>query len=122
MGGCVRNAAWRRPSGLRTQGQSPAPHLKSHVTMSDASPFPLKPILPGVLPASGSASAGGRGRKRGRLRRMRDMRVAEIAYRGWQEATKWLERVAPSGPYAHPEALLRDQCGDLATPQAALAF
>ena len=84
--------------------------------MSEASSIPL-PVI-GTTP--NSASEGGAGRKPNRLRRIREMRFAEIAYRGLQEASKWLERVAPSGPYAHPEALLHEQCPSLANPDAAI--
>ena len=53
-------------------------------------------------------------------RRIRDMRVAELAYRGWQEASKWLERVAPVELPDHPDALLRKHAPELADPDAAL--
>ena len=48
------------------------------------------------------------------------MRFAELAYRGWQEASKWLERVAPIELPDHPEALLRKHAPDLADPVEAL--
>ena len=81
--------------------------------MNNASPFPLEPPLP---PLGSQAER----RDRGGLRRMRDMRFAELAYRGWQEASKWLERVAPIELPEHPEALLRKHAPDLADPVAAL--
>ena len=48
------------------------------------------------------------------------MRFAELAYRGWQEASKWLERVAPIELPEHPEALLRKHAPELADPDEAL--
>jgi uncharacterized heparinase superfamily protein len=59
-------------------------------------------------------------RDRGGLRRIRDMRFAELAYRGWQEASKWLERVAPIELPEHPEALLRKHAPELANADEAL--
>ena len=59
-------------------------------------------------------------RDRGGLRRIRDMRFAELAYRGWQEASKWLERVAPIELPEHPEALLRKHAPELAEADNAL--
>ena len=82
--------------------------------MSDASPFPLEPRLP--------VGAHAERRDRGGLHRIRDMRFAEMAYRGWQEASKWLERVAPIELPAHPEELLRKNAPDFADPDAALAI
>jgi uncharacterized heparinase superfamily protein len=81
--------------------------------MNNASPFPLEPPL---QPLGAHAER----RDRGGLRRIRDMRFAELAYRGWQEASKWLERVAPIELPDHPEALLRKNAPDLADPAAAL--
>jgi uncharacterized heparinase superfamily protein len=69
---------------------------------------------------SGPAAAGFERRDRGGLRRLRDTRFAEIAYRGWQEASKWLERVSPIEQPEQPEALLRRHAPDLAEPDAAL--
>ena len=68
--------------------------------MDNASPFP-QPIQPPVA-LSGPAAAGFERRDRGGLRRLRDMRFAEIAYRGWHEASKWLERVASAEEQAVP--------------------
>jgi uncharacterized heparinase superfamily protein len=79
--------------------------------MDNASPFPLEPALRGAHVER---------RDRGGLRRMRDMRFAEIAYRGWQEASRWLERVAPAEQDGLPEELLRKQAPELADPEAAL--
>src|SRR5687768_1446432 len=81
--------------------------------MNNASPFPLEPPL---QPLGGHAER----RDRGGLRRIRDMRFAELAYRGWQEASKWLERVAPIELPEHPEALLRKHAPELADSEAAL--
>ncbi|HEY5617956.1 MAG TPA: alginate lyase family protein [Vicinamibacterales bacterium] len=53
-------------------------------------------------------------------RHIRDMRVAELAYRGWQEASKWLERVAPIELPDRPDVLLRKQAPELARPEAAI--
>src|SRR5918996_4403808 len=83
--------------------------------MSDASPFPLEPPLK-------SLGSHAERRDRGGLRRIRDMRVAELAYRGWQEASKWLERVAPIELPEHLEELLRKNAPELADPDAALAI
>ena len=80
--------------------------------MNNASPFPLEPSLPPLSHAER--------RDRGGLRRIRDMRFAELAYRGWQEASKWLERVAPIELPEHPEALLRKHAPELADPVEAL--
>ena len=81
--------------------------------MNNASPFPLEPPL---QPLGAHAER----RDRGGLRRIRDMRFAEMAYLGWQEASKWLERVAPIELPEHPEALLRKHAPELADPEAAL--
>ncbi|HEY6360386.1 MAG TPA: alginate lyase family protein [Vicinamibacterales bacterium] len=90
--------------------------------MDNAPPFPFEPsIQPPLAAAEASpAAAGFERRDRGGLRRLRDMRFAEIAYRGWQEASKWLERVTPTEQFDHPEALLRRHAPDLADPDAAL--
>jgi uncharacterized heparinase superfamily protein len=53
-------------------------------------------------------------------RRIRDLRVAELAYRGWQEASKWLERVAPIELPDPPETLLRRHAPELAHGEAAI--
>jgi uncharacterized heparinase superfamily protein len=58
-------------------------------------------------------------RDRGGLRRIRDLRFAEIAYRGWQEASEWLERTAPAEAIDRPDALLRRQAPDLADESTA---
>lgn len=81
--------------------------------MNKASPYPLEPGLP---PLGSQAER----RDRGGLRRIRDMRFAELAYRGWQEASKWLERVAPIELPEHPEALLRKHAPELAETGDAL--
>ena len=81
--------------------------------MNKASPFPFEPPLPPI----GSHAER---RDRGGLRRVRDLRFAELAYRGWQEACKWLERVAPIELPAQPGELLRKHAPDLADPSAAL--
>jgi hypothetical protein len=73
--------------------------------------IPLEPPLPRPVGAHSER------RDRGGLRRMRDMRFAEIAYRGWQEASKWLERTVPAEPPEHAEAILRRQAPDLAEEQ-----
>jgi uncharacterized heparinase superfamily protein len=82
--------------------------------MNNASPFPLEPPIQPL----GHAER----RDRGGLRRIRDMRFAELAYRGWQEASKWLERVAPIELAEHPEALLRKHAPELADAEAALTI
>src|SRR5688572_6004784 len=81
--------------------------------MNNASPYPLEPPL---QPLGSHAER----RDRGGLRRIRDMRFAELAYRGWQEASKWLERVAPIELPEHPEALLRKHAPELANADDAL--
>jgi hypothetical protein len=90
--------------------------------MDNAPPFPFDPSLPHPLgPAEArTAAAGFERRDRGGLRRLRDMRFAEIAYRGWREASKWLERVTPSEQFDRPDALLLKHAPDLADPDAAL--
>src|SRR5688572_4776266 len=80
--------------------------------MSNAPSYPLQPSLP---PLGGHAER----RDRGGLRAIRDMRFAEVAYRGWQEASKWLERVAPIELPERPEDLLRKHAPELADPAEA---
>jgi len=80
--------------------------------MSDASPFPLEPSF---APLGAPVER----RDRGGLGRIRDMRFAELAYRGWQEAARWLDRVAPPELPDHPEALLGRQAPELAVGDAA---
>lgn len=48
------------------------------------------------------------------------MRVTEIAYRGWQEASKWFDQIAPLGRTLDPETLLREEAPALADPEQAL--
>jgi uncharacterized heparinase superfamily protein len=81
--------------------------------MSNAPSYPLEPPL---QPLGSHAER----RDRGGLRRIRDMRFAEVAYRGWQEASKWLERVAPIELPDRPEELLRKHAPELADPEAAI--
>lgn len=81
--------------------------------MDNASSFPLEPPF---APLGAPVER----RDRGGLRRIRDMRFAELAYRGWQEAARWLERVAPPELPERPEALLWRQAPDLADAHAAL--
>ena len=93
--------------------------------MNNASPFPLEPPPLDYCPEDSGAAVPAPGaqaerRDRGGLRRIRDMRFAELAYRGWQEASKWLERVAPIELPGHPEALLRKNAPELADADAAL--
>src|SRR5918996_5558981 len=89
--------------------------------MDNAPPFPFEPSIPHPIGApSGPAAGGFERRDRGGLRRLRDMRFAEIAYRGWQEASRWLERVAPVEQPEHHEALLHRHAPELAQPDAAL--
>jgi uncharacterized heparinase superfamily protein len=79
--------------------------------MSDASLFPLEPpFAPLGVPVER--------RDRGGLRRIRDTRFAELAYRGWQEAARWLDHVAPPELPDHPDALLGRQAPDLADAHA----
>jgi hypothetical protein len=47
------------------------------------------------------------------------MPLSELAYRGWQEASKWIERVAP-GQQVDPLALLSVQAPELASAEAAV--
>lgn len=81
--------------------------------MSEVSFFPLEPPL---HPHGSYAER----RDRGGLRRMRDMRFAELAYRGWQEVSKWLDRVAPVELPDRPDALLARHAPALADPDAAM--
>ena len=55
-----------------------------------------------------------------RLRKLRTMPASEMAYRGWQEASKWLSRLAPSDRPIDPEKFLRSRAPLLADPRAAL--
>src|SRR5205814_5347160 len=57
-----------------------------------------------------------RRRPRGRLR---DISLSEIAVRGQQEATKWLERLTPPASYDNLPAALEERAPALATPDAA---
>ena len=82
--------------------------------MSEAPPFSLGPPVQLALAVQSER------RDRGGLRRVRDMRFAEIAYRGWQEASLWLERGTPVELPEHSDALLRAHAPDLADPDAAL--
>src|SRR3970040_1803710 len=81
--------------------------------MSDAPPYPLEPPLQPFGSHAERLERGGR-------RRIRDMRFAEVAYRGWQEASKWLERIAPVELPGHPEELLRKHAPELADPDEAI--
>jgi hypothetical protein len=74
--------------------------------MSNASSFPLGPPAHHVEPHVER-------RDRGALGRMRDTRFAEVAYRGWQEASKWLDRVAPMELPDRPDAVLWKHARDL---------
>jgi uncharacterized heparinase superfamily protein len=74
--------------------------------MSDASLYPLEPPVQ-------QAEADVERRDRGALRRIRDTRFAEVAYRGWQEASKWLDRVAPMELPDRPDAVLWRHARDL---------
>jgi hypothetical protein len=81
--------------------------------MSDASLYPLEPPVQQV-------EADVERRDRGALRHIRDTRFAEIAYRGWQEATKWLDRVAPIELPDRPDAVLWRHARDLVDADTAL--
>ena len=78
--------------------------------MDNASSLPLDPPILGP---------GVDGHDRG-YRRIREMRFGELAYRGWQEASKWLERVAPVELPDQPETLLRKQAPELAHAEAGI--
>src|SRR5688500_1252714 len=89
--------------------------------MDNAPPFPFERSLPHPMGSpSGPAASGFERRDRGGLRRLRDMRFADIAYRGWHEASRWIVRVAPVEQPEHFEALLRRHAPELAEPAAAL--
>jgi uncharacterized heparinase superfamily protein len=53
-------------------------------------------------------------------RRIRDIRFAELAYRSLQEASKWLERVAPVEWPERPDTLLKKHAPVLAQPEDAI--
>jgi heparinase II/III-like protein len=53
------------------------------------------------------------------LGRIRQMGLSEVAYRGQQEASKWLERLGRIGRSGDPEALLLDRAPGLADAQTA---
>jgi hypothetical protein len=57
---------------------------------------------------------------RRRLRRIAEMSLAELAWRGRHEASKWFERVARSRFDVDPRALLEDRAPGLADPEMAL--
>jgi heparinase II/III-like protein len=57
-----------------------------------------------------------------RLSRLRQMPLTEIAYRGKQEASKWLDRAAPVRSPRDPRRLLREQAPALADGRRALEF
>lgn len=78
--------------------------------MDNASSLPLDPPILGP-----GADRHDRG-----YRRIRDMRFGELAYRGWQEASKWLERVAPVELPDPPETLLRKHAPELAHAEAGI--
>src|SRR5690606_16069625 len=74
---------------------------------------PLEPPLPRPVGAHSER------RDRGGLGRVRDMRFAEIAYRGWREASKWLERTVPSELFDQPAEVLRRHARELAEEDVA---
>jgi hypothetical protein len=78
---------------------------------------PLERRIGADTPTSG---AEGPFRNRRGLRRLQDMPLTEIAYRGWQEASKWVERVAAGGRAIDPEEVLRLQAPETADPETAL--
>ena len=85
--------------------------------MDNSSPFPLEPTLPAsVRQAPASALDVPPGTDGRRLPRFRDTRFAEIAYRGWQQASKWLELVTPVEVIARPEEILEKHAPALADP------
>jgi hypothetical protein len=81
--------------------------------MSNASLYPLEPPIHQV-------EADVERRDRGALRRIRDTRFAEVAYRGWQEASRWLDRVAPMDLADRPDAVLWKHARDLVDAGSAL--
>ena len=86
------------------------------------SPFPHK-VVESLARHTGQGSASGVSRARGRpvsLHRIREMSLTEMAYRGRQEASKWLERLPRIGWPANPGAALADHAPDLADHLAAL--
>ena len=52
----------------------------------------------------------------------RSVSIAEIEYRGWQEATKWLERVSGARGLASPQDILRRRAPRVADPVSAAAL
>jgi uncharacterized heparinase superfamily protein len=72
------------------------------------------------LPIDSTIIGAGAERYERGQRRMRDIGFAELAYRGWQEASKWLERVAPVEWPDRPDSLLRKHAPELAQPEAAI--
>jgi len=57
--------------------------------------------------------------RRRTLGRIRDMSLVEIAVRGQQEATKWIERIGPTASYEDARATLRERAPALSAPEAA---
>lgn len=87
--------------------------------MDNAPPFALDPLFPRPFeqtPAEDGAPKPGDGSGRRRIKRVR---LAEIAYRGWQQAAKWLDGITPAARAIDADALLREQAPDLSDPATA---
>lgn len=91
--------------------------MKSHLPQS-----PAEPLVPAAVRVPVQPTPAPPCSTRGPLERIREMSLTEIAYRGQQEATKLIERLAPLESYADPRLLLEDRAPALATPDAALRW
>jgi len=68
--------------------------------------------------ATTDAPARGSGVTTRTLRRLRRMPLTEVAYRSWQEASKFLERLSPAGREIDPAAWFKTHAPELRDPQA----
>jgi hypothetical protein len=91
--------------------------MKSHLPLNPAEPLSVAPVSAPDRPAA--AKPRGTARPLGRIR---EMTLTEMAYRGQQEATKLIERLAPVDSYDNPRAALEEHAPALATPEAALRW
>jgi hypothetical protein len=57
-----------------------------------------------------------------RLRKLRTMPASEIAYRSWQEASKWVGRISPATVAIDPATWLLSRAPAMADPDAALSI
>ena len=90
---------------------------------SQSQPKPVEPPATASMSAPVETTAAPKARGKSLpLARIREMSLTELAYRGQQEATKLVERIAPIDSYPDPRALLEDRAPALASPDAALQW